>query len=174
MAQHHKVETDLSPEDLAALKEFVREKNGTRTQEECFEWVQARGYTISSGAVWNWLAKFRGELMRERIGRSSELAAAIKSAVAGGSFEDVATGVNTALLNRLFEVTAKLEADGEIGADELEAHSRTLKNLIGGKRDLEAYKANVAAALKAAETQAAVGKSAVDVVDVIKQSLGLK
>jgi hypothetical protein len=131
MANHHKVDAELSPEEIAELEALAR-KPGC-TVNDCHQWLLERGFTISHGAVGNWVSKFRELLMKERFSRSSELAQAIRSAVEGGNFDDVATAANLQLLNVVFEQSARMQAEGEIDPEQIESHTRSLKNLVGTK-----------------------------------------
>lgn len=133
MAQHFKVEELLSPEELEELGKWIRQVNGTRKVDEVHEWIQARGYTLGRTAVHNWMQRFREQLMAERFGRSSELARAIKAAVEGGSFDDIAAAANQQLVNVVFEQSARLQEDGDLDAEQVLLMTQSLKNLVGTK-----------------------------------------
>lgn len=173
MAQHHKIEELLSPDELEELRKFVRERNGTRTTDEVHEWMLARGYTIGRTACGNWLQKFREQLIGERFSRSGELAKAIASAVSTGNFDEIAAAANKQLVNVVFEQAARLEADGELDAEQVESMTRSLKNLAGTQGQLIELRVKQAEAIRAAEAKVRTGASAGDVVATIKKALGI-
>ena len=56
MPQHFKVHELLSRVELDQLEAFAREPG--RTVDECHEWLQAHGFTLSRSAVGSWKREF--------------------------------------------------------------------------------------------------------------------
>lgn len=131
MSSHFKVHELLSASELEELEKFAREPG--RTIDEVHEWMLARGFTLARTSAGTWLRKFREELIRQRFNSSGELARAIKDAVAGGSFDDVAAAANMQLVNVVFEQAARLQSEGELDSEAVESMTRSLKNLVGTK-----------------------------------------
>lgn len=131
MSRPHKVHELLSRSELDQLEAFAREPG--RTIDECHEWLQAQGFTMSRGAVHNWKRDFDAQVLQERFSRSGELARALKSAVADKGFEDVADAAVMQLTQVVFEQASKLEADGEIDPLDVQRMTKSLANLVGGK-----------------------------------------
>jgi Protein of unknown function (DUF3486) len=173
MASPFKVETDLKPDELKELQQFVREKNGTRTTQECHEWLLARGFTISFSATGGWLAKFRGDLSSERFAASGEIASSIMATARGQGVVAISDATALQLQNMIFERSLSAQNDEEIEGKELLALSMAFKTVVAGKRGVEQLKKEIAEAVAIAEKQASEGKSATDVVAVIKQTLGI-
>jgi hypothetical protein len=115
-------------DDLAELEAFARPQG--RTAQECHEWLEARGYALSYSAVSGWKAKFTADCLRERFGRSSELAAALRGAV-GQDFSAVADAAKMQLTNVVLEQVAQLEQDGKIDPLDIQRMTRSLANLVG-------------------------------------------
>ncbi len=134
MALPFKIHELLSAAELAELEAYCREPG--RTVDEAHEWMQARGFTLSRGAVGNWLCEFKKQLMAERFSRSGELAAAIKAAVAGGEFEKVADAAVMQLTQVVFEQSTALESDGEVDPLDVMRMTRSLKNLVGSQAEM--------------------------------------
>jgi hypothetical protein len=172
MSAKFKVLELLNTSEVEELEKFCRERS--RTVDEVHEWLQAEGFTLSRNACWNWKKEFDGLVMKERFSRSGELARAIKDAVGKGSFEDVAEAAVMNLTQAVFEQSAMLQAEGKIDPDELQSMSKTINNLVGGKRELAQYKLDVKEAIAAGEKIAKEGGSAESVVDKVRQILGIK
>src|SRR5439155_126445 len=65
--------------------------------------------------------------------RSGELALAIKNAVNGGNFDDIASAANQQLVNVVFEQVTRLQTNEQIDSEEVVSMTRALKNLVGTK-----------------------------------------
>jgi hypothetical protein len=128
MPQNPDFFAQLSREELDALEKFAREPSST--VDKCLEWLLAHGYRASRSAVGRWKQGFD---MRERFSRSRELAGAMKTAMEGGSFDDVAAAANMQLVNLVFEQSVLMQADEAVDGDTVEAMTRSLKNLVGTK-----------------------------------------
>lgn len=131
MGQRFKVEELLSLPEMEELRTFAREPG--RTIDECHEWMQARGYTLSRDAVYNWKRKFDEEQMRDRMSRSGEFARAMKEALSGKSFDDVADAAVVGLTQIVFEDVTKMQAEGDVDPDRVASMSKSLKTLMGTK-----------------------------------------
>lgn len=167
MARHYRIRELLTPDDLAALEAWVREANLTRTTDQCLEWVQSRGYVISRGAVWNWLDSFR-------LGEKTRRAAEISSAYLEAAARTDATAVASAALRKFQERILEFV----IGADEADAAdlaklAQAMKAGMSTLELIETHRRQQAAAIAEAEKQAGAGGAAVDVIQTIKQALGL-
>jgi hypothetical protein len=168
--QHFKVEGSLEPAELDQLKEFVREKNYSRTTDDCHAWVLAKGYRIGRTAVSNWLAKFR---MEDRFRASNDVAKGLMDAAKEQGTVAISDAATLQLSQMLFEQLSKLQADEKVSTKELWGLSMALKNVVMGKRHVEKLKGEIAEAVKAAEAKATTGASAGDVVATIKKALGI-
>lgn len=136
MPRHFRIDELLSPEDLEALKEFVREKNLTRTQEECHTWVMAKGYRISSGAVWNWLDSFR---MEEKTRRAAE----ISSTYLAAASEADPTAVAQAAIRKFQELVLDYVVRAEdADAGELMKIAIAMKTGLGAQQSAIEIKGN--------------------------------
>ena len=171
MAHQHKVHELLSADELSGLEAFAREPG--RSVDEVHEWLQARGYTMARSSSGRWLAEFKKQLMAERFGRSGDLARAIKDAVEGGRYEDIADGAARTLTQVIFEQSALLEQDGKVSSGDVMKWSIALRNLIGSKGEVAELREKQAAAMGEAEKAVKAGATAADVVMVIKKSLAI-
>ena len=72
MSNHFKVHELLNASEMEELETFAREPG--RTTDECHQWLLERSFTLSRGAVGNWLREFREQILddleveRERFG----------------------------------------------------------------------------------------------------------
>ena len=163
MGSRLKVVELLSREELDQLEAYARERS--RTVDELHAWVQAHGYTVNRSAVYSWRVKFDAELMAERMGRSGELARAVKEAVSGGDFDDVADAAAMQLTQVVFEQSAKLEADGDLDPLDLMRMTRSLANLAGAKSTLvKLLAAKFERAMNAEVAKAPDGKVTADAI----------
>lgn len=134
MSRHHKVHELLDERELEDFRAFARVP--ARTIDEMHDWLLAKGYTLSRGAVHNWKQAFDAELMQERFSRSGELARAIKGAVKGEDFGDVADAAAMQLTQVVFEQAARLESEGDIDPLDVQRMTRSLTNLVASKQGL--------------------------------------
>lgn len=134
MPQHHKVHELLDSKELEEFEAYAREPG--RTIDECHEWLQVRGYVLSRAAVGNWKRRFDEQVLAERFSRSAELARAIKGAVEGGQFEDIADAAVMQLTQVVFSQAAKLETDGQLDPLDVQRMTRSVVNLVGSKAGL--------------------------------------
>lgn len=140
MAKPLRVLELLSTAEVGELEAFARERR--RTIDELHEWLLARGFTLSRSAVANWRDTFDAAVAEERFGRSSELARAMKEAVKGGSFDDVADAAVMQLTQVVFEQATRLEAEQQLDPVDLQRMTRSLANLVGSKVGLVKILAN--------------------------------
>jgi hypothetical protein len=157
----------LTPEDLAALEQFVRDKNSARTTDECHEWVLAKGYRISRTAVWNWLDSFR---LEEKTRRASEISGAYLKAAADTDPTAVASAALRKFQELILEYTMRAD---EADAGELMKLAIAMKTGVNTQQVIADLKAKQAQAVKAAEAQVKTGASAGDVVATIKKALAI-
>ncbi len=134
MPPQFKIHELLSRQELDELEAFAREPG--RSYDEIHEWLLSRGFTVGRTAAGNWKRQFDAQLMQERFSRSGELAKAIKGAVQGGQFEDVAEAATLQLTQVIFEQAAQLQADGAIDPGEVLKMTMGLRNLVRGKEGL--------------------------------------
>lgn len=135
MASHFKVHELLGLEELNALEAFAREPG--RTVDECWEWMQAKGYTLSRSAVGTWKKEFDSILMTERFSRAGELAMAINQSAAASGAVGIADAAMKQLTQVVFEQAVKLQSEGEIEPLDIVRWSAALKSLTGTKKDVE-------------------------------------
>ena len=140
MPSHFKVHELLSRAELDELEIYAREPG--RTVDECHEWMQAHGFTLSRSAVGKWKQDFDSQLMRERLSRSSELAKALKATAVESGATAIADAAVTQLCQVVFEQSSRLEADGLIDPLDVMRLTRSLKNLTGTKKDVESLLAD--------------------------------
>ena len=134
MPSHFKVHELLTRSELDALEAFAREPG--RTVDECFQWMLERGFTLSRSAVGTWKQAFDGQLLAERFSNSGELAKALKGAIQGGNFDDIAEAAVMQLTQVVFESSAALQSGGGVDPLDVQRMTRSLNNLIGGKAGL--------------------------------------
>jgi hypothetical protein len=134
MAQHHKVESDLTAEHLEQLKSYVREKNYTRTTDDCHTWTLGHGYTIGRTAVGNWLAKFRIEDSQRASG---ELARTLIDAAKQEGTVAISDAATLQLSQMVFTQLLQMQARGDVDTKELFGVSMALKNVIGAKKQVD-------------------------------------
>lgn len=168
MSKPFKVHELLSAAELGELEGFAREPG--RTIDECHEWLQAHGFTLSRGAVGNWLGDFKAQIMREKFSRSAELAAQLKSAVSNGEFSNVADAAVMQLVQHVFEQTAQLDG---ADADTVVKMTQSLRNLVGSKERLTAMLAEKFDKEMASKTAAKKTITAEDIAEARKAIFGL-
>jgi hypothetical protein len=135
MAQHHKVESDLTAEHLEQLKSYVREKNYTRTTDDCHTWTLGHGYTIGRTAVGNWLAKFRIEDSQRASG---ELARTLIDAAKQEGTVAISDAATLQLSQMVFTQLLQMQAAGRSGHEgivrrEHGAEERDRRQETGGR-----------------------------------------
>jgi hypothetical protein len=172
MGQKLRVLELLSSDEVGKLEAFCRER--ARTVDECFDWVLALGFTLSRSAVGTWKQKLDEQLLGERFSRSGELAASIKSAVSGGDAVAIGDASVLQLAQVVFEQSLKLDAGGAIDPLDVMRMTRSLKNLLDGKRMVETLKSEMAAKVIAeAEKTAKGGGDGNAVVNKVREILGI-
>jgi hypothetical protein len=129
---HFRVHELLSRDELDQLEAFAREPG--RTVDECTEWLQARGFVVNRSSVGRWKREFDQQVLTERFSRSSELARAMKDAVAGGEFGNVADAAIMQLTQVIFEQSIRLEAEGKVKSGDLLNMGVALRQLVGSKQ----------------------------------------
>lgn len=174
MPLHHKIDEELSPEELEELRKFVREVNGTRTVDECHEWVQARGYTIGRTAVGNWLQKFREELVGDRMKAGGALARALIDAAK----ESGGVAVADAAVMQLAQVVFEKVSAGDLSTNDVGQLSLAMQRMSLAKKRIEdvrtEYEERQKQAIEAGSKIAKEGGDARSVVDKVREVLGVK
>ncbi|MCC6425120.1 MAG: hypothetical protein IT447_16725 [Phycisphaerales bacterium] len=169
---HFEVHTQLNAAELEELEAFAREPG--RTVDEVHQWLLERGFTMARSSAGRWMTGFRKQIQAERFGRSAELAAAIKGAVAAGDFANVADAAVMQITQAIFEQAANLDAEGKVKSSDLLNMATALKAAVGGKRqilDLAAAKFDAEATkLAAAGTRRAITEA--DIAAVRKAVFG--
>jgi len=169
MAQHFKVHTDLSREELDQLEAFAREPG--RTIDQCCDWLAAQGWTqISRNAVWRWKREFD---VRDRFRASNETARALMDAAKQQGAVAVSDAAMLQLSQMLFEQMLRLQGDGEVSTKELWALSMGIKNVVQGKRQVEKLKGEIAAGVEEAQKLAAGGASGDQIVRRMRELLNV-
>ena len=144
MSQHFKVHDLLSRAELDELEAFAREPG--RTIDECHEWLQAHGFTISRTAVFRWFRNFRSE---DRFRTSQELAKnLVETAKREGTI--AVNDANTLLLSSMLQnKLLQLESQEDAPTKELWGVSMALKNVVATKTEVEEQKGRFDQAAKA-------------------------
>jgi hypothetical protein len=168
MPQHFKVHELLSREELDELETFAREPG--RTVLECFEWLAARGFVLSHGAVGNWKKDFH---LTDQFASSNASARALMDAAKSGGAVAIGDAAALQLSQMLFEQMTVAASSGKVTAKDLWAMSMALKNTITSKRHLEKLRGEVADALAEAEKSAKSGASPQAVVERVRELLGI-
>lgn len=175
MGQRFKVHELLKGDELAELETFAREPG--RTIDECHQWLQERGFTLSRDAVYNWKFAFDQELTKLRFSRSSELAGVIRAAAKESGAVGVADATLETLVHVLFEQSSMLQSDGRIDSADLANLTLGLKRIVGTKMGIEKlreeYEQKQQTALKHADEAVKAGVGAGDVVKAMKEALGI-
>lgn len=175
MSKPFKVHELLSSAELAELEGFAREPG--RTIDECHEWLQARGFTLSRGAVGNWISDFRKQCLVERMNGAGGLAKAFMDAAkdSGGLAVPDAAVLQVAQL--VFDTSARLASDGDVDPNDLTKMSLALQRLMLAKARLETVRSEFEdrqrQALTEGEKIAKAGGDATSVVDRVREILGV-
>lgn len=169
MSRHHKVRELLGRDELDELETFAREP--ARTVDECHDWLLAKGYTISRGAVGNWKREFDAT---DKFRASNEVARALVDTAKTGGTVALADAANLKLGQLIFEAMLKAQNDEDVSTKDLWALSMAVKNVVQGQRHVEQLRKDVAAAIAEAEKDAKAGGSAEGVVSKVRQILGIK
>lgn len=156
------------PAELAALEEFARDP--ARTVDDCWEWMQAKGYTLARSAVGTWKKKFD---RLDAFAASNDAARSLVDAAKSGGVISLTEATELQLSQMLFEQLAVLQSNGEVQTKELVNVSAAMKNVVTSKRHLEKLKTEISAALNEAEKDAKAGGSAENVVNKVREILGI-
>lgn len=171
MPNHFKVHELLSAAELEQLEAFAREPG--RTVDECWDWLTERSFNVSRGAVGNWLAMFRAQLVTERMTAGGGLAKAmIEAAKTSGGL-----AIHEANLLQvgqgLFEACQKDDVDVKT----LNQAALALQRLTLAKLRIEDVRAEFErrqrTAVEEASKVAREGGSAQSVVDKVDEILGV-
>ena len=168
MAARFAVHELLSRAELDALETFAREPG--RTVDECHEWMQAHGFTLSRTAVWNWQKKFNAT---DKFAASNDVAKSLVEAAKNGGTVAISDAATLQLSQMIFEQMLTAASNEEVSTKELFGLSMALKNVVTGKRHLEKLKAEVADALAEAEREAKAGSSGEAVISKVREILGI-
>ena len=173
MAHHFKVRELLEKAELAELEQFTREKPA-RTVDECHEWLQARGCTLSRAAVHRWKRHFDTE---DKFRASSEVARTLMEAAKGKDAVSISDAATLQLSQLLFEQFLRLQQVGEVETKELFGASMALKNLISGQRHMQKLhdevKERQQKAVAEAEKVAKAGGGNEAVIGKVREILGI-
>lgn len=131
---HFEVHTQLTAAELEELEAFAREPG--RTVDEIHQWLLERGFTMGRSSAGRWMTEYRKELQAQRMGRSAELAAAIKGAVTGGDFGNVADAAVMQLTQVIFEQVTQLDAEGKVKSGDLLNMAIALRQAVGSKQQI--------------------------------------
>jgi hypothetical protein len=173
MARHHKVHELLSREELDELESFAREP--ARTIDQCHDWLQAHGFTLSRGAVHNWKREFDVE---DKFRASNEVARVLLDAAKGKDVVAISDAATLQLSQMLFEQLLKLQGDGEVTTKDLWGVSMALNNVVRSKQRVEQLQVEMAErhrqAIEEAEKTAKAGGGGAAVVSKVREILGIK
>jgi hypothetical protein len=171
MSHPHKVHELLSRAELDDLEAFAREPG--RTIDECHEWLQAHGFTLSRGAVHNWKRKFDEQALAERMSGAGSLAQAFLSAAKDGGGLAVPDAALLQIAQQVFEAGAS----GAASPDDLNKMALTMQRLTLSKSRLEKTRGDLEArqrkALEAGEQTAKAGGSGEAVLTKVREILGI-
>lgn len=175
MSRHFKVHDLLNARELEDLNVLARDRS--KTIDDLHEWLLAKGYTLSRGAVGNWKQSFDEELLQERFRRSGDFARSVVEVAKQGAVA-VSDAALLQLTQVLFEQTAKLDGDGKLDPGELLQLSMALKTAVGTKQGIEKLRVEMrqreAEALAEAQKTAKAGGSGEAVVNKMREILGIK
>ena len=157
-----------SPAELESLQEFARDP--ARTVDDCHEWLQAKGYTLSRSAVGTWKKEFNAS---DAYRASNEVAVGMMAAVAEGGAVSLTDAATLQVGQMVFEQMLRVQQSGQMETKELLNLSAALKNTITAKRHVEMLKEQIKGALVEAEKEAKAGGSAEAVVSKVREILGI-
>jgi len=166
--QHFKVHELLSRVELDQLEAFAREPG--RTVDECHEWLQAHGFTLSRSAVGSWKREF---LLTDSFRASGAAARSLVEAAKEGGAVAISDGGLLQLSQMIFEQMVRMQESGEVDTKSLWALSMSLKNVISGKRHVEKLKGEIADAIAQAQKEAGDGASGETVANKVREILGI-
>lgn len=141
------------------------------TIDDLLEWFADKGCKISRGAVWKHRRNF--EEQTESLRRSAEMARAFVDVAKDESIESISDAALFRLSQVLMEQSMLLDAEGDIDPKDLVNMTKAIRNLIGGKKDIEDLRERFDKATKAMQNKA--GKSAItdeDIDEVRKKVFG--
>ncbi len=141
------------------------------TIDDLLGWFEDKGFAISRGAVWKHRRNFEEQTASLR--RSAEMARAFVDVAKTESVESISDAALFRLSQVLMEQSMLLDAEGDINPKDLVNMTKAIRNLIGGKREVEDLKRLQRDALAEAEKLAGEGASGGDVVETIKRALGI-
>ncbi|MGE5608938.1 MAG: phage protein Gp27 family protein [Bacillota bacterium] len=173
MARHFKVLDILSDADRAEYEALLRQPS--TTVDAALEWLAARGYSISRGAVHNHKRSFAEVL--NGVKRSAEMAASFAQVAKDSGVEGLSEASLARFQQLMMEKLMELDPQDGLDSSELLNLSIALKTAVGTKQQIEKLKADFEAKNRAAVEEAAkkaqAGASGADVVATIKKALGI-
>jgi hypothetical protein len=175
VSRHHKVEELLNGREVEDLEAFAREPG--RTVDECHQWVLERGYTLARSSVGRWKQTFDEQISAERFAKSGAFARVVTDAGREAGGVAIAEATLSQVGQVLFEQSMRLQADGAIPTADLVNITNAIKTTVATRQGIEKLKAEFAErdrkAIEQAERAATSGKSASDVIAVMKAALGI-
>jgi hypothetical protein len=170
MPLHFKVHELLKdkPAELAALEEFARDP--ARTVDDCWDWMQAKGYVLARSSVGTWKKQFTAT---DRFAASNEVARSMVDAAKAGGAVAIGDAATLQIQQMIFEQSLKMQSQGDVSTKELWALAMASKSTIEGKRHVEKLKSEIAAALAEAEKSVKAGGSTENVVNKVREILGI-
>jgi hypothetical protein len=165
---HFRVHELLSKAELAALEDFAREP--ACTVDECFEWMQVRGFTLARSSVGSWLRNFKRSAMFRTSSETAHLILELakKEGVAFG--DAVSISLNTAIFDQLNDGMIA----GTLDEKKLHALASAHRDVMASKMTVEDLKIKQNEALIEAEKIQKAGGSAQDVVAKVRGILGIQ
>lgn len=160
---------DLSPTDVDDYQAMLRQP--ATTIDNLLDWLDERGFSVSRGAVWKHRRNF--DEQTESLRRSAEMARAFVDVAKTESIESISDAALFRMSQVLMEQSMQLDAEGDLNPKDLVNMTKAIRNLIGGKREVEDLRDRQREALAQAEQVAASGASGGDVVETIKRALGI-
>jgi hypothetical protein len=172
---HFKVHELLSAAELEQLEAFSREPG--RTVDEVWEWLQARGYTMSRSSAGRWFAEFRQREAVERMRSGGSLAKAFMEAAKDSGGVAVSDAAVLQVAQLVFEAAADAQGSGKVSTEDLANMALALQRVTTSKAKIEDTRSEMEkrqrAAVEAGEKAMAAGKGPQDVVSTIKKALGI-
>lgn len=172
MSRKYKVDellAELTTDEVEQYRSLLRQP--ASTIDDLLAWFGERGLRVSRGAVWKHRRHFDEQAASLR--RSAEMARAFVDVARTESVESISDAALFRLSQVLMEQAMRLDAEGDLDPKDLERLTRSIRHLIGGKREVEDLRRRQREAVAEAQRLAEAGAGAGDVVETIKQALGI-
>lgn len=172
MSRKYKVDellAQLNDEEVAEYQAILRQP--AATIDDLMAWFGEKGCQVSRGAVWHHRRKF--EEQTESLRRSAEMARAFVDVAKTESVESISDAALFRMSQVLMEQSMLLDAEEALNPKDLVNMTKAIRNLIGGKREVEELKRQLRESMDEAERAARKGASADEVISRVRGILGL-